>query len=129
LAVVTLSLLTKTLSRLLHIGIEDAKKYAQTVMNFFGYEDCIIDNLLTPEERRLFYRLERHGVLSSIREETTLHNGNPWRIHYWRLEREKILGGMQGKVDMKPKGLDQHYEDLYATIPKDAWTDRHISNV
>ena len=126
--VVTLSLLTNTLSRLLQIGREDANKYAQIVMNFFGYEDCIIDNLLTPQERRLFYRLERHGILSSIREETTLYNGNPWRIHYWRLEREKILDGMNGKKQEQPKGIEQQYEDLYANIPKDAWIERHYSN-
>lgn len=126
LSIVTLSDLTKTLSRLLQIGKEEAKKYAQTLINFFGYEDCIIDNVLTPQERRLFYRLERHGILSSMREETTLHTGNPWRIHYWRLERKKILQNAQKKIPSSSKeaSAQQEYEDLYDGLPQDFWVDR-----
>ena len=112
----------------MEVGREEAKKYAQILVNFFGFEDCIIDNLLTPEERRLFYRLESHGILSSIREETTLHNGNPWRIHYWRLERKKIIQGMQAPEKKKASPM-QKYEDLYAAIPKDFWQERHHPHV
>ena len=127
--IVTLSVLTNTLTRLLKVGRVEARKYAQVVINFFGFEDCILDNLLTPEERRLFYRLERHGIVSSVREETTLHNGNPWRIHYWRLERKRILEGFTSIQRKKPSNPLKNYQDLYATISTDMWSERRHSHI
>jgi len=70
---------------------EDAYALAQHILNFFGYSDRIIDNILEPEDRDAFYMLEDTGILTTEREETTLYDGREWRIHYWLFRRERII--------------------------------------
>ncbi len=69
---------------------EQAGEMAQHVLNFFGYSDFIIDNILEQEDRDAFYMLEDAGLLKNEREETTLYDGREWRIHYWLLNRKRI---------------------------------------
>src|SRR2546427_219246 len=54
---------------------EEARAMAQHVLNFFGYSERIIDNVLEPEDRDAFYMLEDSGILTTEREETTLYDG------------------------------------------------------
>jgi hypothetical protein len=63
---------------------------AQFVMDFFGFEERILDNRLTPRDRDIFYMLEGMGLLKTEMEEATIQKGKVWRIHYWILNREKI---------------------------------------
>ena len=53
---------------------EQAYELAHHVLNFFGYSDRIIDNVLEPEDRDAFYMLEDAGILTTEREETTLYD-------------------------------------------------------
>src|SRR6266699_3063455 len=69
---------------------EEARAMAQHVLNFFGYSERIIDNVLEPEDRDAFYMLEDSGILTTEREETTLYDGREWRIHYWMFRKERI---------------------------------------
>jgi len=71
---------------------EAADELAGRVLNFFGYGDVIIDNMLTPEDRDMFYMLEDAELLDTSREETTLYDGREWRIHYWFYMKDNILG-------------------------------------
>lgn len=57
------------------INREEAKSMAEHVTNFFGYSDRIIDNILKPEDRDIFYQLEDVNLLITEREETTLYDG------------------------------------------------------
>jgi Fic family protein len=98
---------------------EEARSMAQHVMNFFGYSERIIDNVLEPEDRDAFYMLEDAGILMTEREETTLYDGREWRIHYWMFRKERIHELLTGK-----KGLtsgDGVPENVYADIPDDIW--------
>ena len=71
----------------MRMSIEEAKLTAEHVLNFFGFYNRIIDNVLEPEDRDTFYMLEDLGILTTEREETTLHDGREWRIqkrrHHW----------------------------------------------
>jgi polyhydroxyalkanoate synthesis regulator phasin len=99
---------------------EEARAMAQHVMNFFGYSERIIDNVLEPEDRDAFYMLEDAGILMTEREETTLYDGREWRIHYWMFRKERIhelISGRKG-IDMGPGGADNVYDE----IPDDLWT-------
>jgi len=99
---------------------EEARAMAQHVMNFFGYSERIIDNVLEPEDRDAFYMLEDAGILMTEREETTLYDGREWRIHYWMFRKERIhelISGRKG-IDMGPRGADNVYDE----IPDDIWT-------
>src|SRR5690554_5997169 len=69
---------------------EQAYQLALHVLNFFGYSDRIIDNILEPEDRDAFYMLEDAGILTTEREETTLYDGREWRIHYWLFRKSRI---------------------------------------
>ena len=85
-------------------GIQEMAAYdlALHILNFFGYSDRIIDNVLEPEDRDAFYMLEDASILTTEREETTLYDGREWRIHYWLFRREKIADLIRNcKVDDK----------------------------
>ena len=66
------------------------EQIAEFVMDFFGYEERILDNQLTPKDRDVFYMLEGMGLLKTEMEEATIQKGKIWRIHYWILNTEKI---------------------------------------
>jgi hypothetical protein len=98
---------------------EDARQMAQHVMNFFGYSERIIDNILEPEDRDAFYMLEDSGLLTTEREETTLYDGREWRIHYWLFRKEKI---MQLVKTAKAKEAMPDFEpSIYDEVPEDIW--------
>ncbi len=102
-------------------GMEEEQAYmlAHHVLNFFGYADRIIDNILEPEDRDAFYMLEDAGILTTEREETTLYDGREWRIHYWLFRRDRIATMMiRSSVDIDD---DQQEESVYADLPDDIW--------
>ena len=101
-------------------GMEEEQAYmlAHHVLNFFGYSDRIIDNILEPEDRDAFYMLEDAGILTTEREETTLYDGREWRIHYWLFRRDRIATMMvRSSVDVS----DTKEESVYADLPDDIW--------
>ena len=102
-------------------GIQEMAAYdlAIHILNFFGYSDRIIDNILEPEDRDAFYMLEDASILTTEREETTLYDGREWRIHYWLFKREKISQLMSNdkEVVVEEDGMDS----IYADLPDDIW--------
>ena len=100
-------------------GIQEmaASDLALHILNFFGYSDRIIDNVLEPEDRDAFYMLEDASILTTEREETTLYDGREWRIHYWLFRREKIADLIKNcKVDDKEEssfGFSLDDEDIW----------------
>ncbi len=71
--------------------LEDAEAIASNILNFFGFNERIIDNILEPDDRDVFYMLEDCGLLETERDETTLYDGREWRIHYWTFRKDRIL--------------------------------------
>lgn len=98
---------------------DQARAMARHVMNFFGYSERIIDNILEPEDRDAFYMLEDSGILTTEREETTLYDGREWRIHYWLFKKQRIF------ELIKTNGSNRHArgetESVYDEIPDDIW--------
>jgi hypothetical protein len=99
---------------------DEARQMAQHVMNFFGYSERIIDNILEPEDRDAFYMLEDSGLLTTEREETTLYDGREWRIHYWLFKKEKILQ-LAGSGDFSNEPLDEDAHSVYEEVPESVW--------
>ena len=123
--VLTVDDLTKAIKNSIRNGAmpeEEAKIMAHHVLNFFGYSERIIDNMLEPEDRDAFYMLEDKGILTTEREETTLYDGREWRIHYWRFRTERImeLAENQRKKEAEANSEFAVYED----IPDDLWFNR-----
>ncbi len=99
---------------------EEARAMAQHVLNFFGYSERIIDNVLEPEDRDAFYMLEDSGILTTEREETTLYDGREWRIHYWMFRKERIQELVQAA-----KAREAHErESIYEGMSEDIWNQR-----
>lgn len=101
---------------------DEARQMAMHVMNFFGYHERIIDNILEPEDRDAFYMLEDVGLLTTEREETTLYDGREWRIHYWLFKKDTILGLARGHSEEDAK--IEEAKSIYEEMPEDAWRTR-----
>ena len=97
---------------------EEARAMATHVLNFFGYSERIIDNVLEPEDRDAFYMLEVSGILTTEREETTLYDGREWRIHYWMFRKERIAELSEAQ---KAKEELERAGSVYDDVPEDTW--------
>jgi len=102
---------------------EDAKLMAEHVLNFFGYNERIIDNILEPEDRDAFYILEDSGLLTTEREETTLYDGREWRIHYWLFRKDRIVELAGARKPSSGAALPGE-PSVYDEIPADIWSRR-----
>jgi len=131
--IITLGDLSKAISNRVGIAIDEARRDAGFVMDIFGFDDRVIDNVLDPEDRQLFYILEEEGMLTTEREETTLYDGREWRTHYWRLKKDTIVrysqeqnGNRNYLIDKKqPKNYSD--DDIYDNMEEDLWTTRKIN--
>jgi hypothetical protein len=92
---------------------------AEHMLNFFGYSDRIIDNVLEPEDRDVFYMMEDSGLLTTEREETTLYDGREWRINYWLFKKGRIQELMNLSSDDEEEGENE--DNVYEDIPEDVW--------
>ena len=102
-----------------HLGDDEAGYLAEHILNFFGYSDRIIDNVLHPEDRDTFYMLEDSGLMETERDETTLYDGREWRIHYWLLRHPEIFN----RRDSGPQAVPEEVEpSVYDEIPADFWS-------
>lgn len=101
---------------------EEITELAEYIMSFFGYETEVIDNILSSEDRDVFYMLEEEGILSTTQEQVNLKKGKLWRIHYWVLKGEHIDRLAQEKVEEDVVG--DEYEQVYGDMDDDVWS-RH----
>ena len=124
--IVTVNELSTAIEEKLDIDTVEAKKYANIVMDFFGFEDRIIDNTLEQKDRQLFYMLETQGLLHTQREMITLVDGRQWRIHYWLLTKKTILRYSNNQlISTKHKNRQpSQHDNIYSYLPKDMWTTR-----
>ncbi len=98
---------------------EQAYHQALHVLNFFGYSDRIIDNILEPQDRDTFYMLEDKGILTTEREETTLYDGREWRIHYWLFRKNRIEELILAE---DPEEQDSESEgNIYDNLSDEVW--------
>lgn len=101
---------------------DDPWSKANYIINFFGYQDRIIDNDLNREEREVFYSLEDAGLVKSGGKETTLFIGGNWSINYWTWNKEEInsLVGDGKKGENSEGSSDFVYNE---------WDEEHFTEV
>ena len=135
--IVTLEDLSRAIANRVGVEVDEAKRDAGFVLDIFGFDDRVIDNVLDPEDRQLFYILEEEGMLATEREETTLYDGREWRTHYWQLKKEVILKYAKEKTqtvktvlfDKKqpvPVIEDTSEDDIYDQLEDDMWSTRKM---
>lgn len=97
---------------------EEIKKLAEYVMNFFGFDDTISDNLLKAKDRDVFYTLQDVGILTTFQDQITIKKGKIWRIHYWVLKKDEILR----LANLKDKEKEDDEYTIYDEISNDVWS-------
>jgi len=113
-------LLTKAITKKIGVDREMASQLALRVLNYFGYEDEVIDNALDQDDRRLFYFLQDVGLLKTAWEEAILASGRTWRIFYWFLNIENI------------EEFSKDYEEskaelgVYDSLPDNIWAREEV---
>ncbi|MFW6121539.1 MAG: DUF6015 family protein [Petrotogales bacterium] len=127
--IITLDDLSSAIEKRLDISKEEAKDYANMIMDLFGFDDRIIDNVLEHEERQLFYMLESEGMLDTGRDEITLYDGRIWRVHYWILNKNIILQYSHSKKWAKNEHMNKKIpklqkDNIYSSLPGYVWAAR-----
>lgn len=128
---VTVEDLAQAISNRTDTPLEAAMGDANYVMDFFGYRDRIIDNMLESEDRQLFYMLEEENLLKTNSREVTIYDGRTWRIEYWHLRKDNILeyaslGDEEvAEEEGEKEGVEEKGEEggIYEDIPDELWSD------
>jgi len=110
--------LAKVLKGRMEIEEDEALALSEFVLDIFGFEDRVIDNILYPSDRQLFYFLEGKSILSTGRETISLYDGRDWRIHYWVFNRELVKHYLK---EEEKKEKEKKEKDIYAELPPEAW--------
>ena len=131
--IITLKEMTKALEHKMKLNKEKAQKLAEFIMDAFGYENRIIDNVLKPDERQIFYMLEGEGFLTTEREQTRLYDGREWLTHYWELKKKTIRHYAQHQTTLRKtkiirSSLKKEPQSIYNSITDDMWLMRKIIN-
>ncbi|PKK85133.1 MAG: hypothetical protein CVT48_06965 [Thermoplasmata archaeon HGW-Thermoplasmata-1] len=122
--IVTLEDLSRAISNRIGIDEKHAARDANFIMDIFGFDDRVIDNVLEPEDRQLFYILEEEGMLTTEREETTLYDGREWRTHYWLFKKDVICRYSEEEMMQRKKRVEPEAENVYETLTDDMWAVR-----
>jgi hypothetical protein len=129
--VITLKVMSKAIASRIGIRKDKAEQIAGFIMDIFGYDNRIIDNILKPEDRQLLYMLEAEGLIVTGREEEKLYDGREWLTHYWELSKGNILkyaeNGIKKRKNIltsKIKTEGSKRRNIYNTLPDDMWTAR-----
>lgn len=102
----------------------EIKKLAIYLMNFFGFSDCISDNLLKSKERDVFYILQDVGILTTHQDQISIKRGKVWRIHYWVLKKREILR-LANLKNEDERGNE--FEKIYNNLSNDIWIRDELS--
>jgi hypothetical protein len=109
-------MLLRAISKKVGVDDEMAGQITLRVLNYFGFEDCIIDNALDQDDRKLFYFLQDVAILKTDWEEAVLPSGRTWRIFYWSLNNENIATIARDIEVVKAR------QGIYETLPLDIWS-------
>ena len=103
---------------------------ADYILGFFGFQDRIIDNMLEPQDRNVFYLLQDYGLVRTESEETSLWDGREWRIHYWLLDHNKIFKSNGDSKELE-QTVESEEDQIYAGVPDHFWRgeDEELSNL
>lgn len=101
------------------MGTHEVGELAEYLLGFFGYGTEVVDNVLQPDDRDVFYMLEEEGLLSTRQEEVLVTPGKLWRLHYWVLRVDRLKDAMQDGREEK-----EEYKALYDSIADEVWVRR-----
>jgi len=122
------------------VTVKDAEETALMLLNIFGFERRIVDNVLDNSERSLMRTLEDARLIKTEREVCSLEDGRDWHMHFWTLNYEaikRVTKQMEDstecancspkyrsgelKAHSVEKGPDGGAAFIYTKIPDEAW--------
>jgi hypothetical protein len=115
--IVTYETLAEAVKNRLEVTEDVSDDISFRVLNYFGFNDEIIDNVLDQDDRRMFYFLQDVQLLTTHWEEAVLPTGRTWRVFYWVLNIDKI---MRFAAPPHVEAVEEH--GLYETLPEDFWS-------
>ena len=127
-SIITLKVLSKAIANKIGVDMDEARRDANIVLDIFGFDDRVVDNLLNHEERQLFYILEEEGMLATDHEITILYNGSEWRTHYWVFKKNNILKYAKNKINCSDDIIfnesiwDISEKNIYTSLAEDKWS-------
>jgi hypothetical protein len=131
--IITLDIMSKAISNRIGIKKDKSRRIAEFILDLFGYDNRIIDNILQPEDRQLLYMLEAEGLLTTGREEVKLYDGREWLTHYWQLKKKYILeyalNGRNQNNNLYSNNIKNNTnrgKNIYSTLSDDVWNMRKI---
>ncbi len=92
---------------------KDVDDLCDFVLSFFGYENYVLDNVLSSAERDVFYNLEEFDLVSTYREEINIVKGKTWRINQWYMDPYKLH-----KIAIEKPDTSEKEGDIYDSIFK-----------
>lgn len=122
-AIVTVEDLARAFVERMGMSEEDAAAHAEHVLDIFGFEGEIIDNLLEPQDRQLFYSMESHGLVTARSDETTLANGQDWRTHSWAIRSERLAPRGPAAFGSRAPA-EPAFDTVYRDLPANVWSRR-----
>ncbi|MCL4332339.1 MAG: hypothetical protein M1162_02320 [Candidatus Thermoplasmatota archaeon] len=96
------------------MGIKDIKDLSDFLLSFFGYEDYVLDNVLSASERDVFYNLEEFGLLEAHREEVSIIKGKSWRVNQWTYKKDNIFKA--ASYSEETSGEENPYEEIFREL-------------
>ncbi len=117
LEIITRDTLFQVLNKILSVkGMNKADIYSLTdyILGFFGFDDFLVDNILTPIDRDIFYYLEECGVLKTESYEVNLLKGRQWRIHLWMFRKDNIKKILMSKETVDVEDPKKLYEKIFS---------------
>ncbi len=92
----------------------DIEELSDFVLSFFGYEDYVLDNVLTSAERDIFYNLEECGLLNAHREEVNIAKGKAWRVNQWTYNKNNIDKAASNDAPAEPEKnpYDEYFKEI-----------------
>jgi hypothetical protein len=93
----------------------DAIDLIDKIIDFFGFNDKILDNVLLPTDRDVMYMLEDLELVKTESEETSLPDGRDWRMNTWIWRKENILSYANSKRENyeNQTGENTYTEDIF----------------
>ncbi|MHB8584729.1 MAG: DUF6015 family protein [Thermoplasmatota archaeon] len=120
--VVTKEELTQAMQEKMEWNSEQASAKAELLLEVFGFDTQVIDNVLEPEDRQLFYHLQETGILTTRSEENVLWNGQEWRTHYWIVRTQRVHElAATFRLRDPVRAAYGETETVYTGLPESVW--------
>ncbi len=104
------------------MNYNDALEIAGNILNFFGFEDEIIENVLDRDDREVLYFLEDLDFVEfRINSETVIKEiltKTVWEICTVQLKRKRIIELANQEME---KSKEIEVSKIYEKLPKEAW--------